>query len=127
MRKVFAILLLNLYLFGATDAYQLLKLPLFVKHFIIHKQQSPTLTIADFLQIHYNDGPLVVDDDFKEDMQLPFKKTEATFSYTTNILEPPVNPLIIQTVQLIKQNYINKNQRLYCFVNANPIFQPPRF
>ena len=39
VEKVIAILLMSVYLFGTTEAYQALKLPLLVQHYFKHKQE----------------------------------------------------------------------------------------
>ncbi|QEC67784.1 hypothetical protein FRZ67_10930 [Panacibacter ginsenosidivorans] len=126
MKKYVVIFLFSLYLFGATDAYQLLKLPLFVEHYLVHKQQNPDLSIAGFLQIHYNDGLLVVDADFDQDMQLPFKTTPVVFSQTTNIIVPFAASIEPITPHKIKEVYIIYNQQVNNLNQGKSIFQPPR-
>lgn len=126
MKKCVAILLLSLYVFGATDAYQLLKFPLFIQHYIVHKQQNPSLSIAGFLQIHYNDGLLVVDDDFEQDMQLPFKTSQVSFGQSNNIIIPSVTPINFFSAETYREDFFNYKQQLHCLLNKNSIFQPPK-
>lgn len=121
-----AILLLSLYLFGATDAYQLLKLPLLVQHFLVHKQQNPLLSIEGFMQIHYNDGLLVVDDDFEQDMQLPFKTSQVPSGQSNNVIIASVTPINFFSLEAYKEAFFSYKQHLYCLLNKNSIFQPPK-
>lgn len=127
MKKSVAIFLFSLYLFGATDAYQLLKLPLFVQHYLVHQRQNPDLSIAGFFQIHYNDGLLVVDDDFDQDMQLPFKATPVVFSQAINIIVPFATSIEPVTLLEIKDVYIISNQQVNNPNKGRSIFQPPRY
>lgn len=125
MKKMAAILLVSLYFFGSTDAYQLLKLPQFVQHYCLHKQQNSRLTLADFLQIHYN-GSIVIDDDFDKDMQLPFKTTQVEFSQTINIIAPPVNYSVQATPAFSNAGFLIYNEVIPSFLNDRSVFQPPR-
>lgn len=117
--------MLLLYTFGSTDAYQLLKLPRFVQHYLIHKQQNNNLTLADFFQIHYT-SPLVIDDDFDKDMQLPFKTTETAFSQTMNIIIPLNNYTVQATPAFSNAGFLIYNEVVPSFLNDKSIFQPPR-
>ncbi|MEP6847205.1 MAG: hypothetical protein ABI861_14435 [Panacibacter sp.] len=126
MKKWSAIFFLSLYLFGSTDAYQLLKLPLFVQHYLLHKAENSSLSISGFLQIHYNDGLLVVDDDFDQDMQLPFKTTPVVFSQTTSIILPALTIINFCYPEKYHDDFINYKQQLNCLLNLHSIFQPPR-
>lgn len=127
LRKFLSIFLLSLYIFGATDAYQLLKIPLFIQHYKCHKSQNPELTIAGFFQIHYNDGPLVIDEDFQQDMQLPFKTTQVAFSQVLNIIVPP-HPSFAENALREKAVVYNAYVERFDLKKAvYSIFQPPRF
>lgn len=126
MKKALAILTLCIYYFGATEAYQLLKAPLFIKHFIIHKGEDNHLTLSGFIKIHYID-PIVVDEDFDQDMQLPFKTHDSdgcminAISLPTQrmgISIPPATPLPLINFFFKEANY--------SFDHLPNIFQPPR-
>ncbi|MCA6438771.1 MAG: hypothetical protein ACRCSM_03340 [Sediminibacterium sp.] len=126
MKKALAILSLSIYLFGATEAYQLLKLPLFIKHYIIHKSANKHISIAGFIKIHYLD-PLVVDDDFDQDMRLPFK-THESVSCTITAISLPTERMVIDipfTASLPARNFFFKEVN-YSFDHLPTIFQPPR-
>jgi hypothetical protein len=46
-----------------------------VNHFHAHESENPEMTIWTFIQIHYINETLV-DEDYAEDMKLPFKTSE---------------------------------------------------
>ena len=126
MKRSVAILVLGVYFLGATDAYQLLKLPLFVHHFIIHHQANPSLSLSGFIKIHYLD-PVVIDDDYAQDMQLPFK-THETDGCMISAVTMPLQKLTIEAptlhLPLINYSIIELNPDYYQpLVN---IFQPPK-
>ena len=126
MKRTLAILAFSIYLFGATDAYQLLKLPLFIKHFIIHQKENPSLSLAGFIKIHYLD-PLVIDDDFDQDMQLPFK-THETDGCMISGISIPIQKIAIEVPSEIVAPiiYSTMEESPYFFLPMVNIFQPPR-
>lgn len=99
MKRKIAIALTFVYLFTATELHQLWKLPIFISHFIEHRQESPDITLVDFITLHYFSGN-VRDADYARDEQLPFRgnsecmigtissivPSTATISYQSNIL-----------------------------------------
>ncbi len=126
MRKVISVILITLYFFGATDAYQLLKVPNFFAHYKIHKTENPDISIIDFIQIHYS-GFLVIDADYEEDMQLPFKTTQEEFSVSANIILPPRYSMPLKRPENIKPVYSDLKAAYPPNFKVEPIFQPPRF
>ncbi len=126
MKRIFAILAFSVYLFGATDAYQLLKLPLFVKHFVIHQKENAELSLAGFIKIHYLD-PLVIDDDFDQDMQLPFK-THETDGCMISAISIPIQKIVFEVPPIIVSPivYTIMEESPYFFLPMVNIFQPPR-
>lgn len=127
MRKLIAISLLLLFLFGSTEAYQLLKLPLLVKHFIEHKKENPAISIAMFIRMHYQ-KKIVVDDDFQKDMQLPFKTNDACCLLTASTSLPsPIITIEILSTPLVKKTITLHKENLIPLQNPQDIFQPPKF
>ncbi|WP_153797136.1 hypothetical protein [Foetidibacter luteolus] len=125
MKKWAAIFLFAVYVFGATDAYQLLKLPLFVKHFVKHRHEQPGISLTDFIKEHYT-GEIVIDDDFKQDMQLPFKTHESECCLTAATLLPQpieINHTIEEPV-IIEYTVLNDDVPLHMVTRS--IFQPPK-
>lgn len=127
MKKLIVHTLIALYLIGTTELSQLLKLGYFVEHYIEHKSINEELSILDFIDIHYVQ-PTVIDDDYAEDMQLPFKThNDCHSSILNNIINDTnreisiITPFITYAAQ--HKAYINptiKSQYL------DEIFQPPR-
>jgi len=72
VKRFIAISFLLLYVFTAPELNQLLKLPMFVEHFIEHKTLDSKVSLIDFLYMHYTDHD-IKDNDQDKDMQLPFK------------------------------------------------------
>lgn len=86
MRKIIAILFLSLLSITATEADELLKLPLLAKHYHQHSQADSHVSLLDFLVEHYS-GNHGNDADSKEDAQLPFKTVNEAV-YSSIFLEP---------------------------------------
>ncbi|MGN6619216.1 MAG: hypothetical protein ACTHJ5_18720 [Ilyomonas sp.] len=125
MKKWAAIILFSVYLFGATDAYQVLKLPLLITHFIQHKEESPNITITAFLKMHYC-LDVGIDSDYQQDMKLPFKthETECCLTIATIITEPV--ELKAKAPENALEKYRLKNENVPAYTAYNSIFQPPR-
>ncbi len=125
MKRVVAFLLLTLYLCASTEAYQLLKIPAFITHFIKHCNEEPETTLQSFLAEHYS-GSTVYDDDWQQDMQLPFKCCECIHMAIPPTVTPdPVVLIVPESVEIvisftpILSSLLNKLQVI-------KIFQPPR-
>ena len=124
MKKMAAIFFVSLYLFGATDAYQLLKLPAFITHYITHRRENPAIDLADFIQIHYQDQ-IVIDDDFQQDMQLPFKAVDCAYAASVALIPAQVTavtePVVFTTLtySALKNNNIPSS-------HSADIWQPPK-
>ncbi len=123
MKRLGAVLLLCIYTAGATELEQLFRLPLLVQHYRIHKAANPEITIAQFLTIHYV-GIQPFDDDYNEDMQLPFKQSdEHCLSFYWQMPASPVFIPLIREPFRCKHILLNDNipPSLYRAV----IFKPP--
>lgn len=123
MKRWGAILLFCIYTTGATELEQLLRMPLLVQHYVQHRAQNPSITIAGFLSIHYVE-PQPFDSDYEEDMQLPFKQADehclsfpwqlpVQCSYTLPGAPPP------------KNNYLVFNARIAPSFYKAAVFRPP--
>jgi hypothetical protein len=128
MKKAAVIFAITVYFFGATDAYQLLKLPLFINHYVKHIAEDPNTTLASFVKMHYA-GEIIFDEDYKQDMQLPFKTQEkdiccsCSFSVTLPIQKFTIEPILLTPR---KKNHPQLPQPDYSLVSVRDIFQPPR-
>ena len=74
VKKYIAILFIGIHLFTSTELHQLAKLPVFISHYFEHQTQNPQLSLLEFVALHYFNGD-VHDEDYAEDMKLPFKQT----------------------------------------------------
>jgi len=113
------------YLFGATDAYQLLKIPALINHFMLHRSENPDITFAQFFKMHYN-GKITVDADFEKDMQLPFKthETECCTGIAT-VLPAPIQ-VKIKDAEPVSPEYNIINDAVPVYLIPSSIFQPPK-
>lgn len=124
MKRFLAIFFLVLYVFTTTELNQLLKIPIFVEHFIEHQKLDNTVSLADFLYMHYT-GHDINDNDQDKDMQLPFKSHIDCESISFASL--PINNEVI-TLKLIP--VVTKNVAVYKCLDIqssflSSIWQPP--
>ena len=126
MKKLIPIFFLSVYLVSTTELHEFFKLPQLVEHFIEHQAENKTITLMDFIVMHYSntdDG----DDDKSTDMQLPFKshnKCESISNIGFNsfhnieisIKSEPIeaNSYNIDTIDFISSAYLSS------------IWQPPK-
>jgi hypothetical protein len=74
MQKVCTYILFTLIIAGNTGLNQLFKLHNLFEHYSEHQQLDKSLTLMDFLSMHYW-GKDLPDHDDEKDNQLPFKKS----------------------------------------------------
>lgn len=126
MRKATIIFLTALYILGATEAYQLLKLPFLFEHYKTHQKFNQQLTFSKFIDIHYF-TTATYDSDYQQDMQLPFKSSNRTVSLLNFdsyfIAKVILEPIVLFTSQNEHPLY---NDRDYASNKLDNIFQPPR-
>ena len=126
MRKATIIFLTTLYILGATEAYQLLKLPFLFEHYKMHQKFNQQLTFSKFINIHYF-TTTTYDSDYQQDMQLPFKSSNRTVSLLNFdsyfIAKLFVEPIVFFPSQ---KKYLLYNDRDYASNKLDNIFQPPR-
>ncbi len=72
MKKRAAYIFLAIYLIGATELHQLLKMPLLLEHYKEHKLDNGNLSLISFIYQHYVGDDGNANDDQK-DQNLPFK------------------------------------------------------
>ena len=117
--------LIVMYTLSSTQAYQLLKLPTLVEHYITHKKKDNNMSFYEFIKIHYLQE-LHEDADFAKDQKLPFKSVENSSSFICLALDEfikydlqPANYFIIKKYQIEDQNL------LYPLL-IKGLFRPPR-
>jgi hypothetical protein len=114
----------SFYLISTTELYQLLKILVFIEHFLEHKERNIDITFIDFLKMHY-DHP-VKDTDYQTDKKLPF----IVHSFPIALVFT-VSPNI--TFKVKKQIITDHHEKIYSydepFYNKdilNSIWQPPK-
>jgi len=126
LKKGIAILFLSIYLCTVTEAHELLKLPVIFQHFIEHQSEDNSITVFQFLKIHYGQDD-VRDDDYARDMQLPFKTAGEFF---TSSVSPfvPLNSIIVLPYPSVfsgNQHKVYYAPKLHSNYQVN-IWQPPK-
>jgi hypothetical protein len=126
VKKAAVILLTSLYLLGATEAYQLLKLPFLFEHYKTHQKYTEGLTFSKFIDNHYFTNT-AYDSDYQQDMQLPFKTSNRTVSLLNFdsffVAKQSIVPVLVFS---IRKKYLLFDDRDYASNKLNNIFQPPR-
>ncbi|MET3114317.1 hypothetical protein AAKU52_002051 [Pedobacter sp. CG_S7] len=115
---LFPILILNTYLI------EVFKIPNLVSHFIQHKALDNRVDVIDFIVMHYI-GDEIIDSDYKEDMELPFKKIEVHSIIPFAI---PVHHTVLEKVQFSILAAIKINPKVPEHYNPSKgcLFKPPR-
>jgi hypothetical protein len=120
------IFLMSLYLLGATEAYQLLKLPNLVAHYKTHLEVSNELSFSKFIDMHYFTVQ-TYDSDFQQDMELPFKSSNRTISLLNFVSVFAPKSISIQPIEFaITRTYALEDDRFDLATKLSAIFQPPR-
>lgn len=125
LKRATSILLLLMYLFQSTELHQFMKLPDFVKHYQEHRAEDPAMSLFTFIDIHYGHGN-VLDDDYQEDMKLPFKTCHSDFSSWQVVSNHPEYAFhyIMLAQPTSGMPMYQENVELQSYLDA--IWQPPR-
>ena len=124
MNKKAAYIFLAIYLLGATELSQLLKIPLLIEHYTEHKLDNGNLSLLSFMYMHYvgDDGDTT---DEQKDQNLPFKS--AHFQMQNTVV------FSIFKYELPKI-FVNMNRSVWPVMQSNSLstialgslFRPPR-
>ncbi|MBL7741142.1 MAG: hypothetical protein JNK14_18105 [Chitinophagaceae bacterium] len=125
MKRLAGIFLVSVYMFSFAELHNLLKIPVLFEHFKEHRQLAPGISFWSFIKLHYLD-PIVVDDDYQRDQQLPFRDTDCCVMTATSVCE-----CLQLTVEIEKPAEIATEFHLFNEINkprfiSFDIFQPPR-
>jgi len=126
MKKWVAIILIGIYLCATTECYQLLKTPMLVLHFISHYEKNPDTGVASFLSEHYA-GETVYDEDYHQDMQLPFKSFVCSQNNIPPVIQCDIIVLENPFLEEISKEFGITLMPFYPVTFSGSIFQPPRF
>jgi hypothetical protein len=95
LQKILFTIFISSFLLSSTELHQFMKLPVLMKHYQVHKKQDNSLSLFDFLMLHYSqDHP--IDNDDSDDNQLPFKNFEAI-----NHVDISIIPFRYETEELL--------------------------
>lgn len=128
VKKCIAIFFTAVFILGTTEAHQLFRLPLLVSHYITHTQEDKSISVLQFLSMHYS-GEIVYDADYEQDMQLPFKQTSDAFLFFV-----AVAAMVLPFTLLYKEPHfswlsvkraVDKFLQTHLFTSF--FWQPPRF
>ena len=111
---------------GATEAYQLMKLPYLFEHYQTHQQFDKGISFSKFIDMHYFDNQ-TYDSDYQQDMELPFKSSNRTISLLNFMSVFTPKSIIIQPIEFpIARTYALEDDRFDLATKLSAIFQPPR-
>lgn len=120
MAKFIGILFSVVYLLTTTAFLEVLKLPMFIEHYIEYEND-----FIDYLVHHY--GGHEKDADWETDQKLPFMEISPNLSVFFSI---PETKLIIETpveITFFKKNVFISKENIFKPNYLSDIFQPPRF
>jgi hypothetical protein len=125
VKRISGIFLISIYMFTFAGFDNLLKAPVLLSHFKEHRQLDANISFWTFIKIHYV-GPIIVDDDFQRDKQLPFRDAAFCMVAVNYACECPQTQIEIgepdQATTEFSDHYVfNKPIRA-----PYEIFQPPR-
>ena len=116
-----------MYLLGTKQLLQITKINYLIEHFHEHQHANNSISLSDFLALHYLHGS-PKDADYEKDMKLPFK-TEIPTSNTIAICEK-VNieiPIHSSKTFAVKQIFSLYESSFKTMKHLDAIWQPPKF
>jgi hypothetical protein len=126
VKRAIAILLLSIYMFSFVEFHQFLRIPLLIQHFVQHRQQDPSISFMAFIRLHYV-GQIVIDDDYQQDKELPFRETDCCVISSSVTCEcPATNIEIARYTEEINNEFVLNDEDNHSFLSVADIFQPPR-
>ncbi len=125
MKRRAAYIFLAIYLLGATELSQLLKMPLLLEHYMEHKMGNGDLSLTSFIYMHYvtDDGDAT---DEKRDQNLPFKsahfqlQNSVVFTVAKYELPKIIVPITPSVWPVFSSNFIPK-------APVGSLFRPPKY
>ena len=125
MKRLAGILLVSVYMLSFAELYNLLKIPVLFEHYKEHRQLNPGISFWSFIKLHYLD-PVVVDDDYQRDQQLPFRDTDCCVMTLANVCEClHIAVEIDKPAEIVKEFHLFNEENKPQFITFD-IFQPPR-
>lgn len=122
-RQLIVGIIASLFLFSATELHQLLRIPELVSHFNQHSRKDSSMSIRDFLQLHYT-ASHPDDMDEQDDQELPFKSL-AGINHLDQPWSDPQFFFLAPCPLLLSVFIIRCKQGIPC-KKVDGIFHPPR-
>ena len=111
---------------GATEAYQLLKLPFLIQHYQTHQKFDKQLGFSKFIKMHYFEVQ-TYDSDYQQDMQLPFKSSNRAVSLLNFItILVPKQAAMPAVAFDTRKSFLLFDDGKHVSLNHGNVFQPPR-
>jgi len=106
------------------ELHNLLRIPVFFAHLQEHYDKDPGTTVWGFIREHYV-GPIIVDDDFDRDQQLPFRDAYCgiIMNYSCECREVAFE---IGRPEICDNEFSLYRERSKHLIPACDFFQPPR-
>ncbi|GAB3934816.1 hypothetical protein [Mucilaginibacter myungsuensis] len=124
MKKVLLYFMLFLIAAEATEVDQLAKLPILFQHFAEHQERDKSVSLMQFLSMHYG-GNDQDDNDNDRDEALPFKKLDA--HHSTVLMMPTVRTIAVNTYgQPVNINLTDYSPGHIPDAALSSHFRPPR-
>ncbi|WP_310503723.1 hypothetical protein [Riemerella anatipestifer] len=114
------------YLVSFSEVREVLKLPVLIEHFIEHRSSNPEMSFGQFITLHYLSGD-VHDDDYNEDMKLPFKSQNQTIAVMLLAIPPASFDFNIKSSKIHKEKSQNFGySEGFTMGSSVSVFRPPR-
>lgn len=127
MKKVIVILLLLTFLGTNTEMLELLRLPIFIHHYLEHSETKHYISFADFLNDHYGDHQSHSDTEHPDHKNLPFKTANCAISDVSIVLKNYIEFTIYCPSSLNTKVSLTYNEVIYSSAIVGNIWQPPKF
>lgn len=126
IRSFISVFFLALLMVSSRDFADWAKLPKAIEHFVQHNSEEE-MSFSAFFKMHYLDD-IRIDEDFAEDMELPFKSDSGSLQSVLSSCLVPTN----QTASLWESDEMNTASKTTYFPPSTPdsylgtIWQPPK-
>lgn len=109
-------------LINALSLQQIYRVPILIAHYFEHQQRCNSITVIEYLSMHYwdNDGN---DNDEERDRELPFKKVDHFQSIS--VFLSPAQHFTFNPLPSVKSFPIPDSDRHIC-QHVGSLFKPPR-
>ncbi len=126
MKRLAGILMLGIYMLSFMELHNLLRIPVFIAHFQEHQEKDESTTLWGFFREHYV-GPVVVDDDYDRDQQLPFRDADCCIAILSYNCECSTTSYEIIRPDTLAKEFALYRERSKRILPPYDFFQPPRF